>query len=201
MSKAAGNNSNTAVDGEVGLVPVKIELQSLRLGEDGTAFRTLNEEWISRYFVLEQRDKETLNHPERILANGGRIYFAFLAGVVVGTVALMRLENGQYELTKMAVSPEMRGKGIGRQILVHAIADARSMGLPSIFLASNSALQNAVHLYESLGFRHIPKEDLPWEAYGRADVFMEMPLSSVGRLQSVTIISRRHTRQPANVKD
>lgn len=155
---------------------VEIAIRELQAGEDATAFRTLNEEWITRYFVLEERDKETLNHPERILAEGGRIYFGYLEGQVVGTVALIPVEDGQFELAKMAVSPAMRGRGIGRQILVHAIAEARAMGLPSIFLASNSVLQNAVHLYEALGFEHVPKERLPWAVYGRGNVFMEKTL-------------------------
>ncbi len=37
-------------------VPAGIRFRALGLGEDGTAFRTLNEEWISRYFVLEKKD-------------------------------------------------------------------------------------------------------------------------------------------------
>jgi putative acetyltransferase len=37
-------------------------------------------------------------------------------------------------------------------------------------------LKDAVHLYEAVGFRHVPVERLPPLAYARADVFMEMLL-------------------------
>ena len=37
----------------------QIEIRSLKIGEDATAFRTLNEEWITRYFTLEKADRET----------------------------------------------------------------------------------------------------------------------------------------------
>ena len=35
----------------------KIEIRPLEKGEDTTAFRTLNEEWITRYFTLEKMDR------------------------------------------------------------------------------------------------------------------------------------------------
>jgi len=163
-----------------------IEIRPMRLGEDGTAFRTLNEEWISRYFKMEDRDVETLSNPEKILRAGGQIYFARTAGspadAVVGCVALIPVtEDGVYELSKMAVAPEMRGQGIGRQILVYAIDQAKAgktwtLPVRRLFLGSSKRLQDAVHLYESLGFEHIPPESLPWVGYARADVFMELPL-------------------------
>jgi len=160
-----------------GTAKVEIEIRPLKIGEDGTAFRTLNEEWISRYFVLEPKDRETLSDPENtILRQGGQVYQAWLNGKTVGCVALIPMGNGVYELSKMAVSPELRGGGIGRRLIEHAIAEAKALGATSLFLGSNSVLKNAVHLYESIGFRHVPKETLPDMHYARADVFMEMPL-------------------------
>ncbi len=147
-------------------------------GEDATAFRTLNEEWISRWFTLEARDREVLGDPEtHILRDGGHLYFAECDGVVVGCVALIAEpgEPGVYELSKMAVSPEMRGLGIGRVLLAYAIEEGRRLGARKLFLGSSKKLENAVHLYEAMGFRHVARETLPI-AYGRADVFMEMVL-------------------------
>ena len=50
------------------------------------------------------------------------------------------------------------------------------MGARSLFLGSNSRLENAVHLYESIGFRHVPPESIPEMPYARANVFMELSL-------------------------
>ena len=155
----------------------EIEIRPLLIGEDGTAFRTLNEEWISRYFVLEPKDRETLGDPENaILRKGGYVYQAWQSRKVVGCVALIPMGNGVYELSKMAVSPELRGQGMWRRIIEHAIAEAKALGAASLFLGSNSVLKNAVHLYEAVGFRHVPPENLPDMHYARADVFMEMAL-------------------------
>ena len=156
---------------------LEIEFRPLEIGEDGTAFRTLNEEWISRYFVLEPKDRETLGDPENtILRKGGRIFMVWAGGAAVGCVALIPMGNSVYELSKMAVSPTMRGQGIGRRLLEYAIGQAKTMGASSLFLGSNSVLKNAVHLYESVGFTHVPPEKLPPMHYARADVFMEMAL-------------------------
>ena len=155
----------------------EIEIRPLHAGEDSTAFRTLNEEWITRYFTLEKMDRETLGDPENmILRKGGHIFMGFLGRQAVGCVALIPMGDGVYELSKMAVSPELRGLGIGRRLLQYAVTQAKQLGARSLFLASNAKLKNAVHLYESIGFRHVPSDSLPPPHYTRANVFMEMPL-------------------------
>lgn len=157
--------------------PGEVVIRPLEVGQDGTGFRKLNEEWISRYFVLEAKDRETLGDPEgTILRKGGRVYQSWIGDEVVGCVALIPMEGGTYELSKMAVSPQLRGKGIGRQLLLHAIQEAQALGAKSLFLGSNSRLKNAVHLYEAVGFEHVPPETLPDMHYERADVFMRMSL-------------------------
>jgi ribosomal protein S18 acetylase RimI-like enzyme len=154
-----------------------VEIRPLRTAADAGAFRALNEEWITRYFALEPKDRETLGDPENtILGKGGRVYVAQIGSEVVGCVALIPEGGDIYELSKMAVSPEVRGLGIGRQLLAFAIEQARAMGAQSLWLGSNTRLQNAVHLYESVGFEHVPPEQLPASAYARCDVFMVLKL-------------------------
>ena len=168
----------TAANSEdsLGMLPT-IEIRALLAGDDSTAFRTLNEEWISRYFVLEAKDRETLGDPERtILRKGGHIFMVYADGEPVGCVALISMGDGVYELSKMAVSSRLRGLGIGRKLLEYTISRARLIGARALFLGSSTKLKNAVHLYESVGFRHVPPEKLPPMHYNRADVFMEMPL-------------------------
>lgn len=98
---------------------------------------------------------------------------AFAEGRAVGCCALILVRPGVFELAKMAVSEELRGRGVGRKVLEAAVKEARGMGVTLLVLATNSKLENAVHLYESVGFRHLPPEPSP---YARADVFMEMAL-------------------------
>lgn len=158
--------------------PVRdLEIRHYSSQRDAEAFRSLNEEWITRYFALEAKDIQTLGDPQgTILRKGGCVLLAYLADEPVGCVALIPMGEGVFELSKMAVSPRVRGRGIGRKLLLRAIEEARAIGAASLFLGSSTRLADAVHLYESVGFRHVPPAELPPMAYARADVFMSLGL-------------------------
>lgn len=136
-------------------------------------FMRLNVEWLERWFVVEDVDRTVLSDPEtHILADGGRILFAIDdAGRAVGTVALLHEGGGVYELTKMAVDPAMRGRGVGRLLMQAALARWRALGGRELFLESSLRLGPALALYESVGFRHRPAPR-PGSHYARANVYM-----------------------------
>jgi len=136
-------------------------------------FATLNIEWLERWFVVEEYDREVLGNPEKhILAKGGHILFAVdEAGHALGTVALKHEGDGVYELTKMAVSPVARGRGVGRLLMDAALDLYRTLGARELFLESSSLLGPALALYESVGFRHHPAPRAG-SHYARADVHM-----------------------------
>lgn len=141
---------------------------------DADAFFELNREWIQRYFWLEPADLEVLWNPQTaILDKGGRIVIAERNGVCVGCCALLAMGPGEYELAKMAVAPAERRHGIGRRLMTAAIALAEELGATRLYLESNATLPGAIALYESMGFRHLPKERIKPSHYARADVFME----------------------------
>jgi GNAT superfamily N-acetyltransferase len=145
---------------------------------DEDAFRELNGEWIARYFRLEEHDHVQLSDPEgNILRAGGEIVMAVAGEERIGCCALIFVRAGVFEVAKMAVSERYRGRGIGRKLLEYTIAQAKAMGAHTLELASNTKLANAVHLYESLGFRHLPPERVEPSPYARANVFMELHLS------------------------
>ena len=150
-----------------------IKLRPYRAG-DAEAFRLLNEAWIEKYFGLEEADRAILNNPEGyVLAKGGHIFFATVAGAPIGCCALVPMEPGVYEVAKMAVAEEWQNRGIGRRVLAYTIEQARTLGATRLYLETNAKLANAIHLYEALGFKHLPPRQSP---YVRANVFMEQEL-------------------------
>jgi len=156
-----------------------VEIREFQAG-DATAFRELNEEWISRYFVLEPKDVESLVDPKaKILDRGGRIFLAVRSGRPVGCCALVAMAPGEYEVAKMAVTESCQGAGIGRRLLAATIAEARTMGAHRLYLETNSRLTPAIRLYESLGFRHLPPERIVPSPYARANVYMELDFANV----------------------
>lgn len=129
-------------------------------------FRSLNEEWITKFFKMEESDYKMLGHPqEYILDKGGYIVFAILNDEAVGTCALIKSSENPltFELAKMAVSPKAQGKRIGYLIGRALIEKAKEMNTQSIFLETNSSLVPAIKLYEKLGFEHICVTDSPYE--------------------------------------
>ena len=139
-------------------------------------FARLNLEWLRRWFVVEPFDEQVLHDPEtHLLAAGGRVLFALLGDGesqrAVGTVALRHEGESVYELTKMAVSPGLRGAGIGRALLLAAIDAYARLGGRELYLESSSKLVPALRLYESTGFVHHPAPR-PGSHYARADVHM-----------------------------
>jgi putative acetyltransferase len=141
---------------------------------DEKPFKELNEAWISRDFEIEPGDREVLDDPQgKILSKGGQICLAELDGEVVGCCALVPISPGQFELAKMTVSDAATGQGIGRRLLVFAIAVARVLKARRLYLESNTKAAAAIHLYEELGFRHMATTEHA-SKYARANVFMEM---------------------------
>jgi putative acetyltransferase len=151
-----------------------LTIRDFRPGDE-TAFRKLNEEWIVRHFAMEPKDEESLADPRaNILDRGGRIFFADRAGQPVGCCALLAMAPGEFEVAKMAVTQSAQGAGIGRRLLERTIAEARAAGARRLYLETNRKLGPAIHLYESLGFRHLPPERVVPSPYARSNVSMEL---------------------------
>lgn len=120
-------------------------------------FKLLNYQWLRKHFEVEEHDREVLENPEeRILAPGGRIFFAETGGRVVGTCALVRLDDGSFELSKMAVEEKFQRRGIGERLARRALEAAREMGASMVVLYTSLKLEAAVGLYRKLGFRPVP---------------------------------------------
>ena len=137
------------------------------------AFAQLNQEWIERFFRLEEGDLTVLRDPHgTVLDGGGQIFFALDDGVPVGAVAAVHVSPRVYELAKMAVSPSHQGQGIG-EMLAHAAIDfALAKGADMMCLDTNSSLERAIRLYERLGFVHAQRPQP--SAYERSNVYMEL---------------------------
>ncbi|NDK56778.1 GNAT family N-acetyltransferase [Pontibacter fetidus] len=137
-------------------------------------FRELNEEWITRYFVMEEADHKSLGDPQGyILDKGGYILMAKYNNELVGACALINDGGGIYELAKMAVTPKAQGLKIGKLLGEAAIQKARQAGAAKVYLVSNRKLETALNLYKRLGFIEVP---MPPSIYERANIKMEIEL-------------------------
>lgn len=140
------------------------------------AFRQLNEEWISKYFKMEEADHKALDNPQKnIIARGGHILVALFNNEPVGVCALLKMNDPvyEYELAKMAVSPKAQGKSIGWLLGKAAIDKAKALGAKKLYLESNTILEPAINLYHKLGFQKVVGHPTPYE---RCNIQMELAL-------------------------
>ncbi|MDH4447656.1 MAG: GNAT family N-acetyltransferase [Acidovorax sp.] len=77
---------------------------------------------------------------------------------VVGTYALLVMHNLAHRgapsaiVEDMVVAPDQQGRGVGRQMMAHAMQQARDAGCYKLALSSNARRTGAHAFYESLGF-------------------------------------------------
>jgi DNA-binding MarR family transcriptional regulator/ribosomal protein S18 acetylase RimI-like enzyme len=139
------------------------------------AFREINTQWIEKMYRVEPTDLDVLDHPrERIIDNGGAILFVEAKGAgVIGTCALRKTGERQFELTKMGVLEAARGLKAGEFLLRKAVERAQAMRAELLYLLSNRKSAAAIHLYEKVGFVHDAQIMRKFAAqYARCDVAM-----------------------------
>lgn len=87
------------------------------------------------------------------------LYVATLEGRVVGTFALLIMDNLAHMgapsglAEDVAVEPSLQGQGIGKQMMRFAMARCRERGCYKLALSANRKREAAHRFYESLGFR------------------------------------------------
>ena len=82
----------------------------------------------------------------------GRVEVFEKQGQVLGVLVLIAQADGLL-LDNVAVSPAAQGRGLGRQLMAHAEARARQLGLEVVRLYTNEAMSENLGLYERLGYR------------------------------------------------
>lgn len=150
-------------------------IRDARTQEDFAAFAAINREWVERYFTVELEDERLFRDPEaEIIAKGGIILIAEEGGKTLGACALIPLDAGDFEFSKMGVVPEAQGRGIGQRLLEAAISRARAEGAKLLLICTSSSLGTANRMYRRFGF--VDSTDPRHHAYDRADVFLEFVL-------------------------
>ncbi len=103
--------------------------------------------------------------------------FAFVsecAGKVAGYVCLRSLFE-ESQILDIAVAPDLRGRGLARQLMEHACSLAREKGAEVVALEVRDGNHAAISLYERLGFVRVGLRSRYYE--GRDDaVLMEKNL-------------------------
>ena len=136
-------------------------------------FVGLNVEWLDHYFVVEEEDRQLMGEAkQRIIDNGGQIFFARIREQIVGTVAMINREERGFELAKMAVTPNFQGLKIGQKLLDACLDFGREKGLDRVYLESNTVMVPAINLYRKNGFAEM--KEYHESPYKRSNIQMEV---------------------------
>lgn len=130
---------------KIRIIPFEDKYQSI--------FKSLNKQWLEKYFEIENEDLKLLNDPKgQIISKNGKVIFAELDNQIIGTAALLELNKKTCELTKMAVEENFQGIQAGRVLLKSIISSAKEKEYQNIILLTSEKLKKAVSLYKSEGF-------------------------------------------------
>jgi ribosomal-protein-alanine N-acetyltransferase len=92
---------------------------------------------------------------ERALTNPGTIaYAATIDGTVVGYAIVLSVED-EAEILKLAVLPEMRGRGIAQVLNARCMAELRDLGCKQLYLEVRRSNVAAISLYKRFGFKEV----------------------------------------------
>ena len=94
--------------------------------------------------------------PADVAPGTGAFLVAYHGDRAVGCGAVRLIDPATAELKRMYVEPELRGAGIGRQLVDALEAEARGLGAERVVLETGTRQTNALALYARCGFRPIP---------------------------------------------
>ena len=78
---------------------------------------------------------------------------------IIGTIGILRLDEGKCELRKMYLKAEERGRGYGKLLLEHGLRKAKDLGYTRVILETASVLKEAITLYRKYGFERFEMEN------------------------------------------
>ncbi len=95
------------------------------------------------------------------LATTAHFVVAEQEGALVGYVVADARGN-EAQVIRLAVHPARQGRGIGRRLLVDALAYARGAGAETVVLNTQASNATSLHLYHHLGFRDFGRAVPVW---------------------------------------
>jgi GNAT superfamily N-acetyltransferase len=126
-------------------------------------YRGRGAEWILDAYLAELLDV-------RSRFDVADTYVAAVDGRILGSIAFYRdvvlegwsnLPAGWAGFRALVVHPDARGSGMGRRLVERCVLRAREVGAPALGIHTIELLDDAVRLYERLGFVRCPEFDMP----------------------------------------
>ncbi len=101
---------------------------------------------FERYIAVPLSDFIFIRDPK------SRIWILERKGKILGSIAIVNIDNIQAQLRWFLIDPSLRGKGHGKKLLEESLTFCREMNFKKIILWTINFLDAAIHLYIEYGF-------------------------------------------------
>lgn len=108
--------------------------------------------WVGSPICFSSFEIELAELPARYQA----LFIDNQADGIAACAAFRKLDDTTGEMKRLYVRPAFRGRGLGRSLIEHVIAEARRSGCERLRLDTLPVMEQAGTLYRELGFREIP---------------------------------------------
>jgi putative acetyltransferase len=129
-------------DAEMGKI-IKSVLTEFKANKPGTAYFDESTNHLSATFINDKSAYWVVEENEMVIGGGG-IY------------PTEGLPEHTCEMVKLYLSPQARNRGLGKAIILKCFEKAIAFGYQNVYLETMPELDQAVNLYERLGFEHQP---------------------------------------------
>lgn len=141
--------TNTAISiaGLTDLPSIKALLDSAYRGENS------KKGWTTEAHLIEGAERTTEEELQDIIKKEGSVLLCYREDdQIAGCVNLQKTEQRIY-LGMLSVSPDIQGRGIGKQLLAAAEEYAGSLNCTSIYMTVISVRQELIEWYRRYGYR------------------------------------------------
>ena len=109
---------------------------------------------------------------------GGMLWIAETAtGEVIGSIAIVKIDDNTAQLRWLVLDERYQGQGIGRRLIADALEFCKEQRYHLVLLWTIDFLHAARHLYESYGFRLVEtKQNDEWADHTITEELWEMKL-------------------------
>jgi DNA-binding MarR family transcriptional regulator/RimJ/RimL family protein N-acetyltransferase len=108
-------------------------------------------------YVAKYMAEFVVNYDE----NKEKLWIVEIGTEIIGSIAIVNIDDNTAQLRWLLVEPHMRNKGIGTKLMHEALTFCKNRGYQKIILGTFSDLMRARKLYEKNGFRLVESKNHP----------------------------------------